>query len=66
MTPDQLRTWMESLGLNKVRASSELGITRMTLDKYLREGKIPRYIELACEALSLRWQKIKPSPVPKD
>jgi len=49
---------MDSLGFNKVKASKELGIARFTLDGYLN-GKqpVPRYIELACEALSLRWKR---------
>jgi len=58
MNPSQLKHWMDSLGFNKVKASKELGIARFTLDGYLN-GKqpVPRYIELACEALSLRWKR---------
>lgn len=58
MTPSQLNAWMKAMDFNKVRASKELGIARFTLDGYLN-GKqpIPRYIELACEALSLRWKQ---------
>lgn len=57
MTTIQLEAWMDSLGLNKVNAAKEIGISRMTLDAYLKGRQIPRYIELACEAISLRWQK---------
>lgn len=60
MTPKQLETWMDGLGFNKVRASVEIGISRQSLYDYLNGKKpIPRTVELACEALSLRWQKIK-------
>ena len=60
MTPTQLEQWIKSLGLNKVKASKELGIARRTLDTYLNGTyTIPLTVELACEALSLRWQKIK-------
>ena len=61
MRPQSLSAWMESLGLNEVKASKSLGIARNTLRGYLA-GKhpIPLYVELACEALSLRWQMLKP------
>lgn len=58
MTPTQLKHWMDSLGFHKSGAASALGISRTTLDGYLaKKHPIPIYIELACEALSLRWQK---------
>lgn len=58
MTPTQLEAWMKSLGLNKIKAAKEIGISRRTLDTYL-DGTypIPRTVELACEALSLRWKQ---------
>lgn len=60
MTPKQLAAWMESLGFNKVKASAEIGISRQSLYDYLSGKKpIPRTVALACEALSLRWEKVK-------
>lgn len=60
MTPKQLKAWMDSLGFNKVRASTEIGISRQSLYDYLSGKKpIPRVVALACEALSLRWEKFK-------
>lgn len=57
MTPTQLDAWMKSLGLNKVRASQELGISRQSLYDYLKgEKDVPKTVALACEALSLRWK----------
>jgi len=58
MTPSQLEAWMKAMDFNKVKASKELGIARRTLDTYLNGTyPIPRAIELACEALSLRWKR---------
>lgn len=49
---------MESLGLNKLNAAKELDIGRARLDRFLAgTSPIPRHIELACEALSLRWKR---------
>lgn len=49
---------MKAMDFNKVKASKELGIARRTLDTYLNGTyPIPRAIELACEALSLRWKR---------
>jgi hypothetical protein len=58
MTPTQLETWMASLDLNKLNAAKELDIGRARLDRFLAgTSPIPRHIELACEALSLRWKR---------
>ena len=60
MTPTQLQAWMRSHNLTKVKAASSIGISRRTLDTYL-DGTypIPLTVELACEAISLRWQKVQ-------
>lgn len=69
MTPDQLRDWItQHCKGNKALAARELGITRASLDTYLSgvapvTGKprpIPKYISLACQALSLQWMRNTP------
>ena len=52
MTSADLQAWMERHGFNKVRAASEIGITRKTLAGYLDGSPIPRQVALACSAIS--------------
>lgn len=53
MTSDQFIQWREALNLSKTEASAAIGICPNTLRAY-ESGRhlIPRYIALACEAVS--------------
>lgn len=55
MTPASLTAWRNGLHLNKVEAAEALGCSRNALADW-EAGKypIPRYIALACAALSYR------------
>lgn len=53
MTGAELIAWRRRMGLNKTQAAKLLGSNRVTLANY--EGgraEVPRYIALACAALS--------------
>jgi transcriptional regulator with XRE-family HTH domain len=53
MTPADLTAWRNSLGISRAEACRRLGIAPNTWTAY-QEGRvtIPRYIALACAALS--------------
>lgn len=60
MTPASLTAWMDRLHLNKVEASTSLGIARSTLDRYLDGSvRIPQSIALACAAIAHGLPPIK-------
>ncbi len=52
MTPSTLSAWMVRLHLNKARTASVLGISRVTLDRYLSgTHPVPLVVALACAAI---------------
>lgn len=54
MTPEQFMAWRERLGLNRKQAAEALDIGRNQPKRYEDgETPIPRYIALACAAISL-------------
>ena len=53
MTAADFATWIERHHLTNIAASKALGCGVNTITNYLRPGaKIPRYIALACAAIS--------------
>ena len=60
MTPEQFRAWRKGLKLKQKEAAELLGLKKRMIQYYetgTREGKkvkIPKYIRLACYALSQR------------
>lgn len=62
MIPSELYNWRKTVALTQQEAADQLGISLVTYDNYEKgirrdngvSVKIPKYIELACDALSLR------------
>ncbi len=55
MTPEAFTLWRHTHHLSKREAAAALGIARNTLRAYeTGRYRIPRYIALACEALTSR------------
>ena len=58
MTPDQFRAWRKTLGWKQKDAAEKLGLKKRMIQYYEkgdRDGRkvdIPRYVRLACYALS--------------
>ncbi|MEI2387297.1 helix-turn-helix transcriptional regulator [Breoghania sp. JC706] len=58
MTPDQFRAWRKTLGWKQKEAAEKLGLKKRMIQYYEkgdRDGRkvdIPRYVRLACYALS--------------
>lgn len=51
MTKDDFAAFLDHMGWNKSKAGRELGISRNSVDAYLKKGT-PAYIGLACAALA--------------
>jgi len=49
--PTPLAYWIDRLGYTKTEAASALGMSRVTLNAYLKGQTIPRYVALACAAI---------------
>ena len=60
MTKKEFREWRRELDLTQLEAAARLGIARRTVQDY-EGGKsaVPRYIELACEALKARANAVE-------
>lgn len=56
MTAQQFQNWMTEMGLKKVDVHEAFGLSRVTIDRYLREGT-PKHIDYACAAYA---KKLKP------
>lgn len=56
MTGIEFAAWLEHTGLNKSQAASRLGLSRNTVDKYLKEGA-PDHIAYACAAIAFGLPK---------
>ena len=52
MTSDDLRAWQAKIGYTYNSAADALGVSRATYARYLQSSNIPKYIGLACAALS--------------
>lgn len=52
MTSQDLRAWQTHMGHTYDSAAEALGVSRATYARYLQSSGIPRYIGLACAALS--------------
>lgn len=58
MTPNELTLWRERMGYSTRRACEALGCSREALARWERgDSRIPRYIELACEAVEKGMSK---------
>lgn len=52
MTSADLRAWQAQMGHTYDSAAKALGVSRATYARYLQSNEIPKYIGLACSALS--------------
>jgi transcriptional regulator with XRE-family HTH domain len=52
VTPADLRLWIDTRNVSDREAARQLGCSRNTLRKWLRQEPIPLYIGLACSALA--------------
>ena len=62
MTPDEFRTWMVRLGIDKHQAAAALGVKIRQIERYLSGWTPPkRATVLACEMIELRMSERRPS-----
>jgi transcriptional regulator with XRE-family HTH domain len=52
MTAESLKDWRQRMSFSLIRASEALGCSKTSLIKWERDGGAPRYIALACSAIS--------------
>jgi transcriptional regulator with XRE-family HTH domain len=50
--PEQFRKWRELHGFTQGEAAERLGVSRRSVVVYESTGPIPKYVALACEALT--------------
>lgn len=68
VTPEDFKRWRKSLGLSQKEAAHALGLKRRVVQYYekgQRDGKaveIPRYIRLACAALTAGFKDFHGPP----
>jgi hypothetical protein len=55
MTAEDMRGWLERHELTIDSGAEALGISRRALFYYLNGRRIPRYVELLCEAYDSGW-----------
>ena len=73
MTNQEFRDWRKAHGWTQTEAAHQLGISMSSIVIYERGDRndpprivqIPKYIELACEALTARHAGQEPKPPPK-
>ena len=58
MTPASLKNWRKQLGYSRAAAARELGCAVNSIRAWETGQKIPRYIELACIAISNGYGKM--------
>lgn len=53
MTGEEFITWRKSLGITRIEAAAQLGMSRNSITAYENDAsRIPNYVALACAAVS--------------